>query len=203
MFAARAIALPLVLTLGFLAAGCIVENEHSIIDRPAAVDARLAGVWALESSGNAQLLALQPREEGEHRLQAIFVIVGGKDEPVMTSRAVVTFLSITGRSYFEASWKAGEWLPLDPPVRRSFGTYELAGAAGAETLRVCFADPASFEGPIKGGALAGYSGAGRDYERRTVLAADGAALRAYLAKNEFKCPTPSVYRRLTGPAQPR
>jgi hypothetical protein len=38
---------------------------------------------------------------------------------------------------------------------------------------------------------------------RTVLAADGAALRAYLAKNELKCPTPSVYRRLSGPNQPR
>jgi hypothetical protein len=203
MFAARTVAISMIFTLGLAAGGCIVENEHSIVDKAMPPDPRLSGVWALESNGNAQLLALQPRDEGENRLQATFVIMGGKDEPVMTSRAIVALLSIGSRSYFEASWKPGEWLPVDPPVRRSFGTYELASTAGTQTLRICFADPASFEAPIKSGVLAGYSGAGRDYERRTVLAADGASLRAYLAKNEFKCPTPSFFRRLSATPQPR
>jgi hypothetical protein len=201
MIAVRTVAL--VLALGLPAGGCIVENEHSIADKPAPPDKRLVGIWALEANGNAQLLALNSGDEGDNRLHATFVIVSGRDDPVLTSRATVALISIGDRSYFEATWKPGEWLPLDPPVRRSFGTYEIAGAAGAETLRICFADPASFEAPIKSGTLPGYSGAGRDYERRTVLAADGPALRAYLAKNELKCPTPSVYRRLSGPNQPR
>ena len=32
-------------------------------------------------------------------------------------------------------WDRGEWVPLDPPVRQAIGTYEISGAAGAET---CF-----------------------------------------------------------------
>ena len=188
--------------LGLLAAGCVVENEHSIIDKPAPPDKRIVGVWALEADGGAQVLMLREDGEANAPLQSTYVIVPN-DEPPATSRADVAFTMIGGRSYFEANWKIGEWLPLDPPVRRTFGTYELSGGRGAETLKLCLADAESFETPVKTGALSGFSGSGDSYERRVVLAADTAALRAYLAKNHFECSVSATFRRLTGPEQSR
>jgi hypothetical protein len=202
MFARRTIYLALIAALGVTAAGCMVENEYSIVDKPVPADKRLAGAWALEADGGAQVLVLNIGEDNPNAMQASFVIAP-KDEPAMTSRATVFFTTIGDRAYFEADWRPGEWLPLDPPVRRAFGTYELTGGPGSEILKVCFADPKSFEAPIKSGALAGFSGKGDDYQRRTVLASDTAATRAFLAKNHFQCSVSSNFRRLTGPAQSR
>lgn len=202
MFARRTTYLALIAALGVTAAGCMVENEESIVDKPVPADKRLAGAWALEADGSAQVLVLNIGEDNPNAMQASFVIAP-KDEPAMTSRASITFTTIGDRRYFEASWKAGEWLPLDPPVRRAFGTYELSGSAGAELLKVCFADPQSFEAPIQSGTLKGFSGRGDDYERRTILASDTGTTRAYLAKNHFQCRVTSTFRRLSGPAQPK
>jgi hypothetical protein len=200
MFALRTACLVLAAAAALAASGCMVENEESIVHKPAPADSRLAGAWALEADGSAQVLVLSIGENNPNAMLASFVIAP-KDEPAMTSRASITFTTIGNRPYFEASWKAGEWLPLDPPVRRAFGTYELSGSAGAELLKVCFADPQSFEAPIQSGALRGFSGRGDDYERRTILASDTAATRAYLANNHFQCRVSSTFRRLTGPAQ--
>ena len=117
----------------------------------------------------------------------------------MISRATVRVSEIGGRGYFEANWRVAEWLPVDPPVRRTFGTYELSG----DTLKLCFADPESFTPALKSGTLAGFSGIGDAYERRMVVASDSATLRAYLAKNHFKCTVARTFRRLEGPAQPK
>jgi len=196
MAAGRTGTLFLILTIGLLTAGCLVENEHSIIDKAGTPDKRLAGVWALEADGSAQVLVLRARENETDRLQASFVIAD-RDDPAMTSRATVRVSEIGGRHYFEANWRVGEWLPVDPPVRRTFGTYELSG----DTLKLCFADPESFTPALKSGALAGFSGIGDAYERRTVVASDTASLRAYLAKNHFNCTVARTFRRLEGPAQ--
>lgn len=197
MAAGRTGTLFLILTMGFLAAGCLVENEHSIIDKAGTPDKRLAGVWALEADGGAQVLVLRAREDEADRLHATFVIADR--DPAMTSRATVRVSEIGGRGYFEATWRVGEWLPVDPPVRRTFGTYELSG----DTLKLCFADPESLTPALKSGALAGFSGIGDAYERRTVVASDSTALRAWLAKNHFKCTVARTFRRLEGPDQPR
>lgn len=188
----------LILTIGLLTAGCLVENEHSIIEKPGAPDKRLEGVWALEADGSAQVLVLRAREDETDRLHATFVIAN-RDDPAMTSRATVRVTEIGGRAYFETTWRVGEWLPVDPPVRRAFGTYELSDNA----LKLCLADPESFTPALKSGALAGFSGIGDAYERRTVVASDSAALRAYLEKNHFKCTVARTFRRLEGPDQPR
>ncbi|MCC6946671.1 MAG: hypothetical protein IT539_02800 [Bradyrhizobiaceae bacterium] len=200
MFVVRTRHLMLLAVIALSAAGCIVEIEHSIIEKPEAPDPRLAGVWALEADGGAQVLVLYRKEGEENQLQATFVIAA-KDEVPSASRAAVRFAAIGSRPYFEADWRAGEWLPFDVPVRRAFGTYEISGAADAETLKICFGDPESFEAPLKSGALAGFSGRGETYQRRVVISSDGAALRAYLAKNHFKCTVSATYRRVTGPAQ--
>lgn len=201
MFAIRTGPLLAGALLGLLVAGCIVENDHSIVDKPAPLDKRLVGVWALEADGGAQVLMLREGGEDDAPLQATYVIVPNDDQP-HTSRAGIAFTTIGGRSYFEASWKIGEWLPLDPPVRRTFGIYELSGS-GAEILKLCLADAESFEAPVTGGTLAGFSGRGDAYERRVVLAGDTSALRAYLEKNHFECSVSATFRRLTGPEQPR
>lgn len=200
MFAIRTVPL-LCALLGPLLAGCIVENDRSIVDTAAPADKRLAGVWALEADGGAQLLMLRAGDEEDAPLQATYV-VAPNDEPAHTSRAEVSLTAIGGRPYFEVNWKLGEWLPLDPPVRRTFGTYELSGG-GAEILKICLADAESFEAPIKSGALSGFSGRGDAYERRVVLAGDTAALRAYLETNHFECSVSATFRRLTGPEQSR
>jgi hypothetical protein len=205
MFAAGWRALATAVVVGLAAGGCIVENEHSIVDKPAPPDARFAGVWALESGGSAQVLVLSRPPEDSPALDAKFILIGSGTEPADESRAIVTFTTIGGRLYFEVEWKLGEWLPVTPPVRRSFGTAEVRdGQAGApDTLHVCLAETESFEAPLKSGALTGYVGMGKSYERRMVLASDGAALRSYLAKNHFKCTAESVFQRLTGPTQGR
>lgn len=187
--------------LGLLVAGCIVENDHSIVDESAPLDKRLVGAWALEADGGAQVLILREGGEDNAPFQATYVIVPN-DEPPHTSRADIAFTAIGGRSYFEAAWKVGEWLPLDPPVRRTFGTYELSGS-GADILKLCLADTESFEAPVESGALAGFSGRGDSYERRTLLAGDTAALRSYLENNHFECSVSATFRRLTGPEQSR
>lgn len=199
MPALRILGLPLVLTLASLAGGCIVEIEHSIIDKPVLPDERLAGVWALEASGNAQVLTLYRDDDNPEDLRATFVIVDKRD--VQPSRATLRFTSIGERAYFEARWNVGEWIPLNPPVRNSFGTYTISGAAGAETLQVCMADTESFEAPLKSGALKGFSGGGKNYERRVVVSSEGAELRDYLAKNHFTCRASSTFRRVSGPSQ--
>ena len=61
MAAGRTGTLFLILTMGLLTAGCLVENEHSIIDKAGTPDKRLAGVWALEADGSAQVLVLRAR----------------------------------------------------------------------------------------------------------------------------------------------
>lgn len=198
MIAGRTARLFAVLTLALATAGCLVENEHSIIEKPAAPDKRLVGVWALESDGSAQVLVLRSRDEDPDRLQSSFVIADRDDAP-MASRAAVRFTEIGGRQYFEANWRVGEWLPVDPPVRRTFGTYELSG----DTLTLCLADPEAFTPVLKSGALTGFSGIGDSYERRTIVANDTPSLRAYLAKNHFKCTVARTFRRLEGPAQPK
>lgn len=198
MFAVRTRTLVLLAAIALPAGGCIVENEHTIIEKAEAPDPRLAGVWALEADGSAQVLVLHQKEGEDNQLQATFVIVA-KDEVPPTSRATVQFTSIGDRPYFEANWQTGEWLPLDPPVRRAFGTYEISD----DTLKICFGDPESFEAPLKNGALQGFSGRGDSYQRRVVIASEGAALRAYLAKNHFKCTVTATYHRLTGPTQSR
>jgi hypothetical protein len=189
--------------IGLLAGGCIAENEYSIVDEPAAPDPRLAGVWALESGGAAQVLVIRRPDEQSPELSARFVLIGTGSEPPEASRATVKFTSIGGRSYFEAEWPPGEWLPLNPPVRRSFGTVELQqGRSGApDRLRICLADSESFEQPLKSGALTGYPGTGKGYERRVVIASEGATLRAYLARHHFTCSAASVFQRVTGPKQ--
>lgn len=202
MFGVRTGTLLCCILLAVPLGGCLVENDQVLIDKPAAADRRLAGVWALESDGGAQLLLLSADEKSGEKLAATFVIAP-KDEPPVTSRATVTFAEIGSRQYFEVSWRAGEWLPLDPPVRRTFGTYELSGAAGAEILKVCLADAESFSAPLKSGALSGFSGTGSEYERRVVISSSGPALRAYLEKNHFKCSVSSTFRRLAGPPQSR
>jgi len=179
-------------------AGCLVENEHSIVDKAAAPDKRLAGVWALEADGGAQILVLYGRDEETDRLHASFVIAP-RDEAAMTSRSTIRFTEIGGRPYFEANWRVGEWLPVDPPVRRTFGTYELSG----DLLKLCLADPEAFTPILKSGGLTGFTGIGDSYERRTVLANDTASLRAYLAKNHFQCTVTRTFRRVEGPAQPK
>ena len=196
MAASRAGTLFLILSMALLTAGCLVENEHSIIATPGTPDKRLEGVWALEADGSAQVLVLRIRDDETDRLHASFVIAD-RDDAAMTSRATVRVTDIGGRFYFEADWRLGEWLPLDPPVRRAFGTYELSG----DTLKLCFADPESFTPAVKSGALAGFSGIGDAYERRTVVASDTASLRTYLAKNHFNCTVSRTFRRLEGPAQ--
>jgi hypothetical protein len=196
MLAARKIVV--ILALALCAAGCLVENEHSVIDKPAAPDKRLIGVWAMEADGGAQVLVLHTRDEEPDRLASSFMIAP-PGETVMTSRAAIRFTEIGGRAYFEADWRTGEWLPLDPPVRRTFGTYELT----ADTLKLCLADPDSFSPVIKSGGLAGFTGIGDAYERRTVVANDTASLRAYLAKNHFNCTVARTFRRVEGPAQPK
>lgn len=202
MFAIRTGALSIATALALLTGGCIVEIEHSIIDKPAATDERLPGAWALEADGGAQVLVLHARDGEREQLEATFIIAP-KDEPPAISRAFVKFTSIGGRPYFEVQWRTGEWLPLDPPVRASFGTYELTGTPGAEILKLCLADTESFEAPIENGTLKGFSGKGESYERRVVLASDGPSLRAYLAKNHFKCSVSATFRRLSGPEQSR
>lgn len=199
MVAVRASALAVSLTLALALAGCIVETEHSIIETPAPPDKRLVGVWALEADGGAQVLVLHHEDERPNELQATLVMVD--KEEAQQSRSTVRFSEIGGRIYFEARWRPGEWLPLDPPVRQAIGTYEISGAAGAETLKICFADPESLEAPLKSGALKGFSGKGDSYERRVVISSEGTALRVYLAKNHFKCTTSATYRRITGPEQ--
>jgi hypothetical protein len=179
-------------------AGCLVENEHSIIEKPTTPDKRLAGVWALEADGGAQVLVLYARDEETDRLHATFVIVP-RDDAAMSSRSTIRFTEIGGRQYFEANWRVGEWLPLDPPVRRTFGTHELIG----DTLKLCLADPEAFTPILKSGALTGFSGIGDSYERRTIVANDTASLRAYLAKNHFQCTVTRTFRRVEGPAQPK
>jgi hypothetical protein len=190
--------LAIAIALAVCTAGCLVENEHSIVDKPAAPDKRLVGVWALESDGGAQILVLYARDEEPDRLVSSFVIAP-RDDAAMTSRAAVRFTEIGGRSYFEATWRTGEWLPVDPPVRRTFGTYELSG----DTLKLCLADPETFTPVLKSGALAGFSGIGDSYERRTVVSNDTASLRSYLAKNHFNCTVARTFRRLEGPVQQR
>lgn len=187
-----------IVTLALITAGCLVENEHSIIEKPVAPDKRLSGVWALEVDGGAQVLVLHARDEEPDGLLSSFVIAP-RDEAAMTSRATIRFTEIGGRQYFEANWRVGEWLPVDPPVRRTFGTYELSG----DTLTLCLADPEAFTPVLKSGALTGFSGIGDSYERRTIVANDTASLRAYLAKNHFKCTVARTFRRLEGPAQPK
>jgi hypothetical protein len=200
MVAVRAGALACIFTFALALGGCIVETEHSIIETPASPDKRLVGVWALEADGGAQVLVLYQKEEEPDRLHATFVIVNDGEVPP-ASRAAVKFSQIGGRAYFEARWRPGDWLPLDPPVRQAIGTYEISGSAGAETLKLCFADPESFAAPLKSGALKGFSGKGDNYERRVVISSEAEELRAYLAKNHFKCATSATYRRVTGPAQ--
>ncbi len=196
MLVARKFIVILALSLG--AAGCLVENEHSIIDKPATPDKRLIGVWAMEADGGAQVLVLHARDEEPGTLASSFVIAP-PGETAMASRAAIRFTEIGGRQYFEANWRVGEWLPLDPPVRRTFGTYELGG----DTLKLCLADPDSFSPVIKSGALAGFTGIGDAYERRTVVADDTASLRTYLAKHHFQCAVGRAFRRVEGPAQPK
>jgi hypothetical protein len=202
MIAVRGGTLALSFAFALALGGCIAETEHSIIETPAPPDKRLVGVWALEADGGVQVLVLHQREDEPDRLQAAFVIVNDGEVPP-ASRAVVRFAQIGGRTYFEARWRPGEWLPLDPPVRQAIGTYEFSGGTGAEILKVCFADPESFAAPLKSGVLKGFSGKGDAYERRVVISSEGAELRAYLAKNHSRCAVSSTFRRISGPAQAR
>jgi hypothetical protein len=201
MIALRTLGLPLALAAGLTAAGCVVETEHSIVDKPLPPDKRLDGVWAMESSGNALVLVLYRADDNAEALSASFVIVDKRE--VHTSRANVQFTSIGGRPYFEVRWVIGEWLPLDPPVRQGFGTWMITGTADSEMLQLCFADPVSFEAAMKSGGLKGFLGEGKSYERRAVISNGSAELRAHLAMHHFTCRVSATYRRVSGPAQSR
>ena len=183
------------LVLGLLLAGCLAENEHTIITNP--VDLKpFEGYWIGTKGETAQMLGITPTAAGAN---LTYVFMRSDTQQADFSQFHVQATKIDDVLYFELTGTTGA--DKAPPTHHTFGRVSFGSPEtphDRDKLTVCFAESAAMKDPVQKGDLKGTivkdrSGALIPDPDKVRITNSTAELRAYLAANPLKCSPFSWY----------